>query len=142
MKKILSAILVCILMIGCVFAVASCAPTDNGETPSGGIPNGTYTQEDADEVVNIISGNTWTMKGELMEGMVVKIVYTYTREGDTVSLDFDKIELVSGDADAFNSIKANLEQNFSAQEISGTYEKTSVGFNLTIEGYTTVYTKQ
>ena len=44
MKKIISAVLVCVLLVGCIFALASCAKTLNGTYEMGsGVVGASYT---------------------------------------------------------------------------------------------------
>jgi len=133
MKKILSAVLVCILMLGCVFALASCG---------GGIPAGEYTAEGQEGIVNKIDGDKWIMEGEITDGLKVKMTYTYELKDDEITMTFEKLELVEGDEEMFNQIKASMEEGLESEEMSGVYEKTDKGFNVTVDGYTTKYIKK
>lgn len=83
MKKIISALLVFILLVGCIFALASCGTL---------IPSGTY--EDALGVSEFkVSGNTMTV-----DESGVEVVYTYKIKSDEDDSDAQVIILTFKDA--------------------------------------------
>ena len=81
MKKIVSALLVCFILVGSMFALVSCG---------GGIKNGTYKSEDGMTVK--INGDNLTLVEE-EDGMTMEIKYTY-------EIKDDKITFTWGDAEA------------------------------------------
>ena len=120
MKKTLSAILVCILMLGCVLALASC----------GDIPGGKYESKVSGIDIEI-SGDRFIV---LEDG--VKGIAKYKVEDNKITLTFDKVEYVGDDADEreeFNANKATIgaafEQMFCGEH---DYEKTDDGFKMGI----------
>jgi len=117
MKKTLSAILVCILLLGSVFALASC----------GDIPGGKYESVSGIDIE--ISGDRF-----IIEEDDIKYVAKYKVEDDKITLTFDKVEYVGNDADAresFNSNKAKISAVFEATYCGEhSYEKTDDGFKM------------
>ena len=118
MKKILSAILVCVMMLCMVLALASCG---------GDIPSGRYESLTGLDIE--ISGDRF-----IIEEDDIKAVAKYKVDGDKITLTFDKIEYVGDDADEradFESNKATLsalfEQTYCGEK---KYEKTDDGFKM------------
>ena len=72
MKKIVSALLVCFLLVGSMFALVSCGATK--------IANGTYEAEEESMVVKI-DGDEFTIVQE-EDGSSVEIVFTYEIKAD------------------------------------------------------------
>ena len=139
MKKVISAILVCFLLVGSMLALVAC----NG---GGGIANGTYVYESEHAKITLkVSGDELTMTQESGED-VVKYFYTYelNEAGDKVKLTPTKAEY-DGENE---SIKAGVGATNAAIEAlkslegtaldaaleelvqEGAYEKTENGIKL------------
>lgn len=105
MKKILSAILVCVLMVGCVLTLVSC-----------GGPNKDYKEavkalEDADYEVYVLEGDAAAALFEGCEAMVTAsnedekgLMIYYFKDADSAADAYDKIE------EQFNAMKDLAEE--------------------------------
>ena len=108
MKRILSALLVCVLLVGCVFALASCGKTLSGE----------YKESLTGNVVYKFSGSKYTMTVDniigddtVVEGKYEineedgKITFTYEADGEekTSTENFS-----SGEEDGVEYIKIGM----------------------------------
>ena len=117
MKRILSAVLACVLLVGCVFALASC----------GGIKNGEYENEASGMVVEV-KGSKLSMT---TEGL--KVNYTYKVKDDKITLTYKGVEYV-GDNDQlksyFEANKETIEENYKDSAGEFDFEKTDDGFKL------------
>lgn len=78
MKKIISLVLVCVLLVGCVFALASCAKTLNG----------TYRLGDAD------NGTTYVFSGNTVECTISVLGFDKDTEGTYKIEENEEKELV------------------------------------------------
>ncbi len=89
MKKIVSSILVCVMLIGCVFALASCDKTLNGE----------YVNETT--IMGITTTTTYEFEGKNVTIKVKSSLASITieHEGEYVIED-DTITFTFGDEDA------------------------------------------
>ena len=107
MKKIISAVLVCVLLVGCIFALASCAKTLNGTYKTGSeLLGGTYIFE-GNKLTHIISTvgglekrteGTYVISEDEEKGQIITITYPATKEGeeDTV-VTYSLVEGIEGD---------------------------------------------
>ncbi|MBO5009751.1 MAG: hypothetical protein IKJ13_05030 [Clostridia bacterium] len=85
MKKIVSGILVCVMLIGCVFALASCGKTLNGSYADELTGLTTYTFEGNKVTVSVGAGNfAKTFEGtyEIKTNDKEEEVIAFTFEGD------------------------------------------------------------
>ena len=118
MKRILSAVLACVLLVGCVFALASC----------GGIKNGEYENEAYGMVVEV-KGNKLSMTTK----QDIKVNYTYKVKDDKITLTYKGVEYV-GDSDElksyFEANKETIEENYKDSADEFDFEKTDDGFKM------------
>lgn len=98
MKKIISLALIAVL---CLSFLIACG--------GGPIANGTYANEDGNEIV--VKGNTMTMV-ETEDNESVKMTYTYEVNEDKtkITLTFDEVEYNGDDEEIKASIEAMKEQ--------------------------------
>jgi len=96
MKRIISAVLVCILMVGCVFALASCGG------PNKDPKKAAKALEDAEYTVNLVDGEAAkTLKCEAM-------ISAYNKDGETITIMY---YLEAADAkEAYNEAKDALKE--------------------------------
>ena len=145
MKKILSAILVCFLLVGSMLALVAC----NGA--KGDIDNGTYVYETEQVKITLkVSGDELTMTQESGED-VVKYFYTYelNEAGDKVKLTPTKAEYdgenenikasVAGVNAAIEALKSleGTALDAALEELvqEGAFEKTENGIKLDVIEY-------
>lgn len=134
MKKIVSALLVCFLLVGSMFALVSCG--------GNGIKNGTYKSEDTTIKV---SGDTFTVVEE-EDGEEIEMIYTYELSEDAKKITLTPKEVkYSGDnasikqyVDAMNAAIEALDE-LTGDELTEAlenlvneteFEKTDKGFKI------------
>ncbi len=126
MKKIVSTLLVCLLLVGSMLALVSC----------GGIDNGTYVATVAGQEMTLkVEGDKMIMEQEIGGGIegTIKIVQKYEIKDDEITVTLESFELVGGgkDAqDAFNTyVKPTMQDQIGESETSS-FEKTDNGFKM------------
>ena len=137
MKKIISAILVCFVLVGSMLALVSCG--------GGDIENGTYvaTMGSYEQTVKI-DGNKFIMvQTEEEDDAVVatlEIVFTYEVKADEADaekqvlvLTYKELNLETDDDEIkaeFEEEKADIEENYKSEEVTAPvpFEKTEKGF--------------
>lgn len=82
MKKILSTILVAVLLVGCVFALASCSPKSQGEKPEFDLKKAAENLEDEDYTVSHVDDK------DSLEAYIEERLYAYDKE------DYNSITIV------------------------------------------------
>ena len=96
MKRIISAVLVCILMVGCVFALASCGG------PNKDPKEAKKALEDAEYTVNLVDGEL--AKAAKCEA----VINAFNKDGDRITIMYF---LESADAkDAYDEAKDELKE--------------------------------
>ncbi len=100
MKKIVSALLVCVLLVGCVFALASCGKTLSGE----------YKEVVTGNIVYKFSGSKYTMTVDNIIGDDTVVEGTYEINEDDGKITFTTE--VDGE-------KKSTTENFSSGEEDG-----------------------
>lgn len=139
MKKIVSALLVCFLLVGSMFALVSCGATK--------IDNGTYESE---FMTVIVKGEDFKMTYDLadmgldelgVEGSM-EIIFTYeikadededAKEGDEVLvLTYKEFKLDIDDAEIKEMVEQMMNPEEMAEEMSEpvSFEKTDKGFKI------------
>ena len=121
MKQIISMVIVCMLLVGMMLTLVSCA---------GGIDNGSYASSSGDVVE--IDGNKYTAtvnKG----GYSFKVTYTYEVKDSETDPDKQVICFTYDSTDASGDVKAALEAE---EPFSYTYEKVEGGFIINGSKYT------
>ncbi len=125
MKKILSAILVCCLLVGVAFSLVSCA--------SGDIANGTYvcTVDDYEQTL-VIKGDTITMKEMMDDENGIEMVYTYELNADKteITLTFKEVKAIGSSEDVTATIEYINETMADAEPETSDYEATDNGFKV------------
>ncbi len=147
MKKILSAILVCCLLVGVAFTLVSCA--------SGDIANGTYVCEIeyegvvVSEQTLVVKGDTISIKQMMDDENGLEMVYTYKLNDDKteITMTYKDLKLIGDDEDVkaeFDAMKAELDEA-TEEELNQTqkFEETDNGFKIGVsEEYMMEYVKQ
>ena len=146
MKKILSAILVCFLLVGSMLALVAC----NGA--KGDIDNGTYVYENEQVKITLkVDGNKLTMVQPQGETATIEQVYTYELTEDGAKIKLTPVEMkYNGDeesiktyVDATNAAIKALEE-LAGDELAaaleelvmeGAFEKTETGIKLEDQEY-------
>lgn len=121
MKQIISMVIVCMLFVGVMFTLASCA---------GGIDNGTYSSSKGSTIE--IDGNKYTVNATI-GGESLEITYTYEVKNDENNSDAQRIYLTYESSNASGDVKAGLE---SSEPFSYSYEKCEDGFVINGTKYT------
>ena len=137
MKKIISAILVCFVLVGSMLALVSCG--------GGDIDNGTYvaTMGSYEQTVKI-DGNKFIMVQTEEEDEAVfatlEIVFTYEVKADEADaekqvlvLTYKELNLETDDDEIkaeFEEEKADIEEQYKSEEVTAPvpFEKTEKGF--------------
>ena len=104
MKKILSAVLVCVLLAACVFALASCGKTLSGKYVGAvGLTAYEFSGNNVKMYLgqNVVAEGTYKIEGE--EG-AQKITFTFT-SGDDAEKESGTVDFVSGNEGGEEYIK-------------------------------------
>ena len=138
MKKIVSALLVCFLLVGSMFALVSCG---------GDIANGTYVYESEYGYKQTIEikGNEFIMVQDGGDEGKLEIVFNYEvkEDGDAkkIYLTYKEMNLETDDAEikaAFNEGKAEMEEQYKSDNYTAgiPFEQTEKGFKISGMEYT------
>ena len=130
MKKIISAILVCFVLVGSMLALVSCG--------GGDIDNGTYvaTMGSYEQTVKIDGNQVIMVQTEEEDDAVVatlEIVFTYEVNDDELVLTYQELNLETDDDEIkaeFEEEKAEIEEWYKSEEVTAPvpFEKTKKGF--------------
>ena len=115
MRKIISAILACVLILGCMLTLASC----------GGIDNGEYKGENG-EIVRV-SGKKMFVQVEGLEDL--EFVYKFKVKDDKITLTLKKINYDGDDKKVEEQIKV-LTDGINAKDPVKSFEAFDGGFKI------------
>ena len=104
MKKIISAVLVCVLLVGCIFALASCAKTLNGTYKTGsGVLGSSYTFKGSDVTITYYLLGTETV----LHGTYV--ISEDEEKGQIITITIAADDAEADDADKYEGVHTLVE---------------------------------
>jgi hypothetical protein len=128
MKKIISAILACVLMLGCLLTLASC----------GGIDNGEYVSKETGETIKV-SGRKMLIENDALDGLVFVYKFKIKADKETgeekITLTLKKIKYDGDDKATLEKIKS-LEAGINALDPEKSFEVVDGGFKMNGVKYT------
>jgi hypothetical protein len=137
MKKLLSALLMCTLLIGCVFALASCGNSiKDGEYVAEDLPD-EFDSLGIDEITLVVEDDQFIFEMDMSKMIgfkfILKLYFDYKIDDDEIDLEYDDMKVVTDDEtmkEYFESNKEAFEAQFEelVDELEGDFEKTKNGF--------------
>ena len=104
MKKIISAVLVCVLLVGCIFALASCAKTLNGTYEMGsGVAGASYTFKGSNVTI------TYKFLGTETEIKGTYVISEDEEKGQIITITIADEDAEADDADKYEGVHTLVE---------------------------------
>ena len=128
MKRIVSALLACILLVSSLFVLTSCF--------GGGIPNGTYESKLLGTEL-VVQGNTLSLT-QMVDDDGIKMTYTYklNADKDEITLTFKDIKAIGDNAEIKSAVEEAKKEAASESIDPMDFELTENGFKLAGTEYT------